>query len=183
MGSVGNKAADELAKHAAIHGSSGKNRLPKILQKGLPISLSVIKQWISEETKKDTKVWWKELKHYRRIKSIDPSLPSWKFIKATNGLNCKQTCILTQLHTDHIPLNAHLYQIKKAAMPYCPNCLNTTETTNHYLFFCHKYTRQRHKLVLAVKHKAFSKNFILLTKQLSAIQSTISMTQEDSSMS
>ena len=59
MGSVGNKAADELSKHAAIHGSSGKNCLPKILHKGLPISLSAIKQWISEEMKKDTKAWWK----------------------------------------------------------------------------------------------------------------------------
>ena len=171
MGSVGNEAADELAKHAAIHGSSGKNRLPKFLRKGLPISLSAIKQRISEETKKETKAWWKRSKRYRRIKSIDPSLPSGKFIKATNGLNRKQTCILTQLRTDHVPLNAHLYRIKKAATPYCPNCPNTTETTNHYLFFCHKYTRQRHKLVLAVKRKAFSKNFILTDE--AAIRHTI----------
>ena len=79
--------------------------------------------------------------------------------------------ILMQLCTDHVPLNAHLYQIKKAATPYCPNCLNTMETTNHYLFFCHKYTRQRHKLVLAVKRKAFSKNFILTNE--AAIRHTI----------
>ena len=51
MGSVGNEAADELAKHAAEHGSSNRRRLPKFLHKGLPISLSAIKQQISGKTK------------------------------------------------------------------------------------------------------------------------------------
>jgi ribonuclease HI len=176
MGSVGNEAADELAKHAAIHGSNGKNRLPKFLRKDLPISLSAIKQQISTNTKNETKAWWKRSKRYKRIKSIDPSLPSGKFIKATTGLNRKQTSILTQLRTDHIPLNGHLFRIKKAPTPYCPNCPNTTETTNHYLFFCHKYARQRHKLVLTLKRKAFSKTFILTDE--SAIRHTINYINE-----
>ena len=169
---LGNETADELAKHAAIHGSSGKNRLPKFLRKELPISLSAIKQRISANTKNETKAWWKRWKRYRRIKSIDPSLPSGKFIKATSGLSRKQTCILTQLRTDHVPLNAHLYRIKKAATPYCPYSPNITETTNHFLFFCHKYARQRHKIILAVKRKAFSKDFILTTDE-AAIRHTI----------
>ena len=171
MGSVGNEAADELAKYAAIHGSSGKNRLPTCLRRGLPISLSAIKQKISDITKCDTKEWWKRSKRYRRIKSIDPSLPSGKYIKATADLNRKQTSILTQLRIDHIPLNNHLFRIKKAASPYCAYCPNTTETTNHFLFFCQKFARQRHKLVLALKRKAFSKNYILTDE--SAIRHTI----------
>ena len=171
MGSVGNEAADELAKHASVHGSSGKNRLPKFLRKGLPSSLSAIKQRISANAKNETKAWWKRSKRYRRIKSIDPSLPSGNFIKTTAELNRKQTCILTQLHTDHVPLNAHLYRFKKAETPFCPNCPNTTETTNHFLFFCHKYARQRHKLVIALKRKAFSKNYILTDE--AAIHHTI----------
>ena len=171
MGSVGNEAADELAKYAAIHGSSGKNRLPACLRRGLPISLSAIKQRISETTKSKTKTWWKCSKHYKRIKSIDPSLPSGKYIKATAGLNCKQTSILTQLCTEHIPLNEHLFRIKKAESPFCPHCPNTTETANHFLFFCHKFAWQRQKLVNTVKRKAFSKNCILTDK--SAIRHTI----------
>jgi hypothetical protein len=78
---------------------------------------------------------------------------------------------LTQLRTDHVPLNGHLFRINKAISPHCPNCPNTTESTNHFLFFCHKYATQRHKLVLALKRKAFSKKFILTDE--SAIRHTI----------
>ncbi len=110
-------------------------------------------------------------KCYKRIKSIDPSLPSGKFIKATSGLNQKQTSILTQLHTDHVPLSGCLFQIKSSVTSHCPHCPNTTESTNHFLFFCHKYNMQRHKLILVLKHKAFSKKFILTDE--SAIHHTI----------
>src|SRR5258706_691359 len=171
MESVGNKVADELAKHAAEHGSSNRRRLPKSLHNQLPISLLAIKQQITCKTKTETKTWWKMSKRYKRIKSIDPSLPSRKFIKATSGLNRKQTSILMQLHTDHIPLNGHHFRIKRSATPHCPHCPNTTESTNHFLFFCRKYNIQRHKLVLVLKHKAFSKKFILTDE--TAIRHTI----------
>ena len=58
-------------KHAAVHGSSGKNRLPKFRRKGLPISLSVIKQRISANTKSETKAWWKRSKGFSWL--IPPS--------------------------------------------------------------------------------------------------------------
>ena len=127
----------------------------------LPASLSAIKQQIANTRKKETKTWWKRSKRYRRIKAIDPSLPSGQFIKATSGLNRKQTSILTQLRTDHVPLNGYLHRINKAATPYCPNCPNVAESTDHFLFSCRKYNVQRHRLVLALKRKAFSKKFIL----------------------
>jgi len=171
MESVGNEAADELAKHAAEHGSSNRQRLPKFLHNQLPISLSAIKQQITSKTKTETKAWWKMSKRYKRIKCIDLSLPSRKFIKATSGLNRKQTSILTQLRTDHVPLNGHLFRIKRSATPHCPHCPNTTESTNHFLFFCRKYNMQRHKLVLVLKRKAFSKKFILTDEK--AIRHTI----------
>src|SRR5258706_14331371 len=117
MESVGNEAADELAKHAAEHGSSNRQFLPNLLHNKLPISLSAIKQQITSKTKTETKVWWKMSKCYKRIKCIDPSLPSRKFIKATSGLNCKQTSILTQLRTDHVPLNGHLFCNKTGRWP------------------------------------------------------------------
>ena len=80
------------------------------------------------------------------------------------SLNCKQTSILTQLRTDHVPLNGHLFRIKKAATLFCPYCPNITESTNHYLFSCHKYARHRHKLIITLKCKAFTKSFILTDK-------------------
>ena len=161
MGSTGNEAADVLAKEAAEHGSSDMYLLPRFLRRELPISLSAIKQQIVNTSKNEIKDWWKRSKRYKKTKSIDPTLPSGGFVKATLELNRKQTSVLTQLRTDHTSLNGHLYRMKKAVTPFCPHCPNITETTNHYLLLCHKYALQRHKLVLAVKRKAFSKRHIL----------------------
>lgn len=84
--------------------------------------------------------------------------------------------ILTQLRTDHIPLNGYLCRINKTASPNCPNCPGVTENTNHYLFFCRKYNLQRHKLILTLKRKAFIKKYILTNK--SAIQHTLNYINE-----
>jgi ribonuclease HI len=161
MGSVGNEAADELAKEAAEYGSSAMNSLPRFLRRELPISLSSTKQQIDDNVKKEMKAWWRGSKRYERIRFIDPTLPSGGYIKATLGLNRRQTSVLTQLRTDHTPLNGHLFRIKRAESPHCPHCPHITETTNHFLFLCRKYATQRHKLVLALKRKAFSKRHIL----------------------
>ena len=127
MGSKGNEAADELAKKAAEFGSSNDDLLPQFLRRTLPTSLSAVKQQIGDSAKKETKAWWKRSKHYKRINSIDPSLPSLRFISATKELSRKQTSILTQLRTGHIPLNRHLYWINKSASPNCMHCPNLTE--------------------------------------------------------
>ena len=109
MGSIGNKAADEIAKEAAQYRLSNADLLPHFLRKQLPVSMSSIKQQIASNTKAETKAWWKRSKRYKRIKSIEPSFPSAQFIKATIGLNRKHMSVLTQLCTDHAPLNGHLY--------------------------------------------------------------------------
>jgi hypothetical protein len=142
MGSKGNEAANELAKQAAEFRLSNHYSLPACLCSPLPISLSATKQQIKTIMKKDMKTWWKQSAYYKRIKDIDPSLPSQSYIKATNGLNCRQTSMLTQICTGHIPLNNHLYHINHFTMPYCPHCPHILEDTNHFLFHCHKYIVQ-----------------------------------------
>ena len=87
MGSEGNKAVDEQAKLAAEFSSSSNDLLTPFLHRKLPDSLSAIKQQIDSDTKKETKSWWKRSKHYRQIRSIDLSLPSLKYIQATNIKN------------------------------------------------------------------------------------------------
>ncbi len=75
MGSIGNEAADKLVKTAAKYGSSSNDLLPPFLRKILPTSLSVVKQQINGDMKKETKTWWKRSTQYRRIKFIHPTLP------------------------------------------------------------------------------------------------------------
>ena len=161
MGSEGNEAADALAKEAAEFGSSNQHLLPPLLHSPLPTSLSATKQHINKLTIKSTKFWWKHSEQYKCINNIDPQLPSMSFIKATEGLNCRQTSILTQLCTGHIPLNKHLHHIKHSETPYCPYCPQVTEDINHYLFHCNRHALHRHKLVLAVNRKSFSTRHLL----------------------
>ena len=160
-GSMGNEAADEQAKTAAEFGSSSNDLLPPFLRKGLPDSLSAVKQQIDSDTKRETKSWWKRSRRYKTIKFIDPTFPSSKYIEAVAGLNRRQTSVLTQLRTGHIPLNKHLFRINKSDTPHCPHCPNTDEDTSHLLFHCNRYVIHRHKLVLAVKRKAFHSRHIL----------------------
>lgn len=87
IGSKGNEAADELAKKAAEFGSSNNDLLLHFLRRTLPTSLSAVKQQIASSTKQETRTWWKRSKRYKRIKSIDPSLPYSRFISATKELN------------------------------------------------------------------------------------------------
>ena len=153
-GSIGNEAADELAKQAAEFGSSNNDLLPPFLRRKLPDSLSAVKQQIDNDTKKRSK-------RYRRIKFIDSSFPSSKYIQATSGLNRRQTSVLTQLRTGHIPLNGHLFRINKTDSPHCDHCPNTMEDVPHLLFHCSKYAIQRHKFVMAIGRKSFNSNHIL----------------------
>ena len=170
-GSIGNKAADEVAKQAAEFGSSSNDLLPSFLRRKLPDSLSAIKQQIDSDTKQETKNWWKGSKRYKRIKFIDSSFPSMKYIQATSGLNRRQTSVLTQLRTGHIPLNGHLHCIGKTESSHCNHCLNMVEDVPHLLFHCNKYAIQRHGLVMAVKRKSFNSNHILTDP--AAIQHTL----------
>src|SRR5258706_3831080 len=160
-GSTGNEVADEWAKLAAEFGSSSNDLLPSFLRRKLPDSLSAVKQQIDNDTKHETRTWWKKSKRYKQIKFIDSSFPSSKYIQATSGLNRRQTSVLTQLRTGHIPLNGHLFHINKTESPHCNHCPNMVEDVAHLLFHCNKYAIQRHRLVMATKRKAFNSNHIL----------------------
>ena len=133
-----------LAKEAAELGSSNLHQLPQILHEQLPISLSAKKQHIGKQTNRAKISWWRSTKQYRHIGRIDPRLLSVSFIRATEDLNCRQTSVLTQLQTGHIPLNKYLY---RGDSPYCQHCpphhrghwpllirlwqIHTTETGTH----------------------------------------------------
>jgi len=88
--SIGNERAGALAKAASEHGSSQKNKLPTFLQKRLPISISAVKQMITEDTKKKIEIWWKRSPRFKRTKCIDPSFPPNKYMKITSSLNRRQ---------------------------------------------------------------------------------------------
>ena len=71
MGSVGNEAADKLAKEVAELGLSNLHQLPQVLHEQLPISLLATKQHISKQSNRAKKSWWRGTKRYRHISRVD----------------------------------------------------------------------------------------------------------------
>ncbi|KAF8814018.1 hypothetical protein BYT27DRAFT_7250430 [Phlegmacium glaucopus] len=72
----GNEEADKEAKAAAQHGSSPKNKLPAPLRKPLPCSKSAVRQAYHTKLKCLSTEIWVKLPQYKKIKHIDPSIPS-----------------------------------------------------------------------------------------------------------
>lgn len=145
QGVKGNELADEAAKEAATNeeATSARRKLPRFLQEGpLPDSVSALKQWHQDDMNKRWTNQWKQSPRYARAKTIDPSMPSNKFIRLVSSLPKRQTSIYTQLRTRHVPLNHHLHCIKRSDSPHCPICPGIDETIHHYLFDCPQYNRE-----------------------------------------
>jgi hypothetical protein len=163
---IGNKRADILAREAVEYGSSPGNNLPVFLQHQLPISISATKQSIGANIKAMTKRWWTKSPRFKKMRLIDPSLPSDKYINITSTLNHRQTSILTQLCTGHAPINKHLHKIQKNDSPNCPHatCNGMTEDVHHLLFTCPQYTHERYLLTRKIGKKALSSATLLADK-------------------
>ncbi|PIL24746.1 hypothetical protein GSI_12632 [Ganoderma sinense ZZ0214-1] len=144
-GVKGNEFADLEAKRAAqgASESSSHRRLPRLLRKPLPISAAKIKlAFVTSLSKKATKAW-RDSGRGRRFLSIDPALPSSKYMKAIKSLSRRQAAVLFQLRSGHVPLNAHLHRISRAPSSTCPACASAPETVLHYLLVCPAYANAR----------------------------------------
>ncbi|KAF8817596.1 hypothetical protein BYT27DRAFT_7074313 [Phlegmacium glaucopus] len=73
-------------------------------------------------------------------------MPSNKYRKTTASWPKRNVSILTQLRTQHAPLQAYLHKIQKVNTPVCQQCKEGPETVIHYLIFCKKFDRHRRRL-------------------------------------
>ena len=168
MESIGKERADILAKEVAEFKSSPKNELPPFLQSQLPISISAIKQAINSRIKESIKEWWKRSPRFKKLRQIDQSLPSDKFLEITSSLNCRQASLLTQLRTGHIPINKHLHRIQKSDTLYCLQytCIQATKDIRHLIFTCPRYTQERYQLIQRIGKKNFSNPKLFANKTI-----------------
>jgi ribonuclease HI len=81
IGIPGNEKADEEAKIAAAGKSSEASSLPNYLRKSLKTSKSAAKQQSQEKRNSRWTREWKMSPRYDKLKNLDPSLPSKKFLK------------------------------------------------------------------------------------------------------
>ncbi|KIM27680.1 hypothetical protein M408DRAFT_24336 [Serendipita vermifera MAFF 305830] len=69
--------------------------------------------------------------------------------------------ILTQLRTNHIPLNFYLHRIKKLENADCPHCPGIVEDVDHLLLNCRNYALPRQTLQTRAGRKASSRRYLL----------------------
>ncbi|PIL29086.1 hypothetical protein GSI_09134 [Ganoderma sinense ZZ0214-1] len=146
-GVKGNELTDLEAKHATrgVVENSSNRRLPCLLRRPLPISAAKVKlAYLQSLNEKATKSWRDSLRG-RRFLSIDPALPSPKYMKSIKSLSRRQAAVLFQLHSGHAPLNAHLHRISHAPSSTCPTCNSAPETVLHYLLICPAYANARNR--------------------------------------
>jgi ribonuclease HI len=162
-GAKGNEEADKAAKRAAQGNSSAKEAIPEILRKDLPVSLSALRQILTTSVRREWASAWATSKRYEHMRRIDKKAPSKGYEKLTAGLKRAQISILTQLRTNHIPLNFYLHRIKRAESPDCPHCPGITEDVKHFLFMCPNYEQPRANLRKQAGRKAYSVPFLTNT--------------------
>ncbi|KNZ76505.1 hypothetical protein J132_10313, partial [Termitomyces sp. J132] len=106
---------------------------------------------------------WKKSLRFSHQSLLNKALPSKKYLNLVESLVYKQSAILTQLHTGHLPLNQHLFCIHKAESPVCPYCHGLiVESMCHFLLECLQYQHKWHvHLTCLLKCKAESISFIL----------------------
>ena len=99
---------------------------------------------------------------FQKMRLIDKSTSSKKWLKLVANLSRAQASLLFQLRSGHIGLNKHLHQIKQTASPACNNCNNgTEESIQHYLFECVKYSQERHLLQRSLQHHTSNLAYLL----------------------
>ena len=149
----GNEAADKIAKAAARGRSSRGEELPHLLRSPLPISVSATKQEFQANLNRRWLKIWTESPRKGRFSRIDPNFPFIKFRKKLFSLSRKQSSLIMQLRTGHIPLNFYLKRIGKIDSDKCSRCaedpinLQIVETVGHFLFECQSYDEERDELI------------------------------------
>ncbi|KAJ3473536.1 hypothetical protein NLI96_g12952 [Meripilus lineatus] len=159
-----NEDIDGDAKTAAQGFTSPANKLPALLRKHpLPRSLSAARQAnLADLKKRHTEQWKKSKRYTHRMKFIDPTMPSPKFLKSISNLTRPQAAIITQLRTGHAPLNEHLHRIKRSATPNCPHCgPGFTESVRHFLIQCRHHSRARYQMYRKLKRNAYNIEYLL----------------------
>ena len=82
-----------------------------------------------------------------KMKHIDPSLPSRKFLELISNpdIHRESASKIFQLHTGHIPLNVYLHQFKITESAQCPACGAPKESPQHFVLECPAYAQERRK--------------------------------------
>jgi len=142
-GIPGNERADEEAKRVAKGESSEQCRLPMVCSGELPVSRLAACQSHRKRISVKTEEQFKLSPRCQRLWLIDPSMPSLRFRRDTQGLEHWKVALLIQLRTGHVQLQEQLCRIDKVEFLVCLMCHKADETVSHYLTTCAAFATQR----------------------------------------
>jgi hypothetical protein len=154
------------AKEAAQGETSNRKDLPKSIRKRnkIPVSAVAGKQRLTKALDRDWSMDWTKSPRYRRFRTFEKRDRGTRYEKLVGRLRRNQMSALTQLRTNHIPLNFYLHRIKRTDSADCPHCPGTTEDVDHILFTCKNYMQARQVLRNKLGRKAFSSRHLLSTE-------------------
>ena len=145
VGILGNELADVEAKRAAGGHTSDKSSLPPFLRRTLTVNPSAILRKSKAELKRKWDAAWKRSHRSKKIAKIDNKTPSAHLLRIISNadISRRSASLVTQILTEHIPLNEYLNRFKLVDSPRCPACRSGSESVRHFLLECPIYVHER----------------------------------------
>ncbi|PPR06917.1 hypothetical protein CVT24_011000 [Panaeolus cyanescens] len=153
-GVAGNERADEVVKETeeGRRHPTDKTELPEFLTGSQPINAEAERKAYAKELMKMWNKRWRKAKKRREGGTMEENVLLDEFQKVAKELTRPQISLLIQARSDHLPLNARLYMIRKAETSKCPRCrtrrggTRADEDVQHVVYECTAYTRSRREL-------------------------------------
>jgi hypothetical protein len=124
-----------------------------------------MRQRFNANIKAKAKKFWHRSPRFAKTRTVDPSLPSKKFLAISEGFSRQQTTLAIHLRTGHIQLNKNLHRMRLIESPICPACQGQEETVFHFLMQCPAYQIERHLLRAKMGPDAISIHKLLATRK------------------
>lgn len=134
-GSLGNDAADELARR----GSETQVEGPAPF---LPLPFSQLRTWIRQHTQNLHNDRWIRATDCRQSRAAIPAATP-RLTRRLMNLQRQDLKIIIGTLTGHCPLNKHLYNIGITDSPLCRGCLTEEESAAHVVLECVGVAAQR----------------------------------------
>jgi hypothetical protein len=163
-GVAGNEKADVEAKRAA----KGPQENFGISKRSIPpmwIGKNACKRAFKEACEEERSRTLEAAPTEERLYELTRAKTRKTHHKIIKQLPRQNRAILTQLRTEHIPLNAYLKRFKKRESAKCGECGEEDETVDHYLLHCKAYRVQRRKMTKRIGSGNLTKRNILATNR------------------
>lgn len=158
---IADREAKRVVKDAAK--SSSLRCLPPLLRTPLPLSATKAKLTHLQGLVQQASTDWRSSPWGQAFLSIDPRLPSPRYMVAIKSLSHRQAAVIFQLHMGHAPLNSHLYRISHAPARTCLACGVAPETVHHFLPLCPAFAHARSQFLSSMGRHSWDLSALLGT--------------------